>query len=86
MEKNKWVWSRDVDGNQVPVQALPKSVGLANFADDKYRSLMYFSRDIGFAAGTIPFQEFYWGAGSATPRPSTSPTGIAMISPATWAP
>ncbi|MFF1550969.1 ParB/Srx family N-terminal domain-containing protein [Rhodococcus erythropolis] len=62
MEKNKWVWSRDVDGNQVPVQSLPKSVGLANFADDKYRSLMYFSRDIGFAAGSIPFQEFYWGA------------------------
>lgn len=62
MEKNKWVWTRDVDGNQVSVQSLPKGVGLANFADDKYRSLLYFARDIGFAPGSIPFQEFYWGA------------------------
>lgn len=62
MEKNKWVWTRDVDGNQVSVQSLPKGVGLANFADDKYRSLLYFARDIGFTPGSIPFQEFYWGA------------------------
>lgn len=62
MKKNKWVWDHDVDGNTVPVEQLPAGVGLANFADDKYRSLMYFSRDIGFTAGTIPFQEFYWGA------------------------
>ncbi|MDI9916581.1 ParB/Srx family N-terminal domain-containing protein [Rhodococcus sp. IEGM 1379] len=62
MEKNKWVWARDVDGNPVSVQSLPKGVGLANFTDDKYRSLMYFARDIGFTSGSIPFQEFYWGA------------------------
>jgi hypothetical protein len=62
MQQNGWVWTRDVDGNEVPVNKLPASVGLANFADDRYRSLMYFVRDIGFKPDTIPFQEFYWGA------------------------
>ncbi|MFC4603110.1 ParB/Srx family N-terminal domain-containing protein [Rhodococcus kronopolitis] len=62
MKKNGWVWNHDVDGKEVPVTSLPAGVGLANFADDRYRSLMYFARDIGFTPGTIPFQEFYWGA------------------------
>lgn len=62
MKRNKWVWDRDVDGNPVAVESLPAGVGLVNFADDRYRSLMYFARDIGFTAGTVPFQEFYWGS------------------------
>ncbi|WP_430333122.1 ParB-like protein [Rhodococcus sp. ACT016] len=62
MKQNKWVWDRDVDGNPVAVEKLPDGIGLTNFADDRYRSLMYFARDIGFTAGTIPFQEFYWGS------------------------
>lgn len=62
MKDNGWVWNRDVNGNEVAVTSLPAGVGLANFADDRYRSLMYFGRDIGYAAGTIPFQEFYWGS------------------------
>ncbi|WP_137723712.1 ParB/Srx family N-terminal domain-containing protein [Prescottella subtropica] len=62
MKRNKWVWDRDVDGDPVAVEALPDGVGLAKFADDPYRSLLYFARDIGFASGTVPFQEFYWGA------------------------
>lgn len=62
MKRNKWVWDRDVDGNPVAAESLPHGVGLANFADDRFRSLTYFARDIGFTAGTVPFQEFYWGA------------------------
>lgn len=62
MKQNGWVWLKDVNGNPIKEHQLPQSVGLANFADDKYRSLMYFGRDIGYTAGTIPFQEFYWGA------------------------
>ncbi len=62
MVARKWVWLKDVNGNDVNFNKLPKSVGLANFANDKYRSLMYFSRDIGYSTdGAIPFQEFYWG-------------------------
>lgn len=61
MEANKWVWLRDVDGNRVKATDLPTGVGLANFENDKYRSLLYFARDIGYAPGSIPFQEFSWG-------------------------
>jgi len=59
---NKWVWLEDPQGNPVTVNKLPTSVGLKNFQDDKFRSLLYFARDIGYASGTVPFQEFYWGA------------------------
>ncbi|MGW4351131.1 ParB/Srx family N-terminal domain-containing protein [Nocardia sp. NPDC004582] len=62
MKANGWTWLKDVNGNAIKENALPKSVGLANFADDKYRSMMYFARDIGFHEGTLPFEEFYWGA------------------------
>ncbi|WP_040810360.1 ParB/Srx family N-terminal domain-containing protein [Nocardia concava] len=61
MKQNGWVWLKDVNGNAVNEHQLPKALGLANFADDKYRSVMYFARDIGYTVGTIPFQEFYWG-------------------------
>jgi len=62
MERNQWVWLRDVAGNPVTVNQLPRGVGLANFADDRYRSILYFARDIGYTAGSLPFQEFYWGS------------------------
>lgn len=62
MRANKWVWLENPEGKRVAVNKLPKSLGLANFQDDKYRSLLYFARDIGYTAGTVPFQEFYWGA------------------------
>jgi hypothetical protein len=61
MEANKWVWLRDVDGLPVKATDLPTGVGLAKFENDKYRSLLYFARDIGYAPGSIPFQEFSWG-------------------------
>ncbi|MFD0503187.1 ParB-like protein [Streptomyces chiangmaiensis] len=37
-------------------------LGLANFTNDKYRSVLYFGRDIGYAQNGLPFQEFYWGS------------------------
>ncbi|MBS3180998.1 ParB/Srx family N-terminal domain-containing protein [Leucobacter manosquensis] len=62
MIANQWTWLEQVDGAPITPADLPASVGLGNFADDPNRSLLYFARDIGFASGTIPFQEFYWGA------------------------
>lgn len=63
MQENRWVWLRDVDGDPITPAQLPGSVGLANFEDDRARSIMYFARDIGYTAdGAVPFQEFYWGA------------------------
>lgn len=62
MIANKWTWLEQVDGSAITPDQLPAAVGMKNFADDPNRSLLYFARDIGFASGTIPFQEFYWGA------------------------
>lgn len=61
MQAKGWVWLKDVAGNAITVDQLPKSLGLASFADDNYRSMMYFARDIGYTVGDLPFQEFYWG-------------------------
>lgn len=61
MVANKWTWLKDASGNTITPAQLPTSVGLANFQNDEYRSLLYFGRDIGYSAGSIPFQEFYWG-------------------------
>jgi len=62
MQRNQWVWLRDVAGNPITANQLPSGVGLANFADDKYRSILYFARDVGYTPGSLPFQEFYWGS------------------------
>nr|WTB34148.1 ParB/Srx family N-terminal domain-containing protein [Streptomyces sp. NBC_00830] len=62
MQAHKWVYLRNPDGSPITVNKLPTSVGLANFTDDKYRSLLYFGRDIGYAQNGLPFQEFYWGS------------------------
>ncbi|WP_427886817.1 ParB-like protein [Kribbella sp. GL6] len=61
MQANKWTYLRDPEGNPVSVNKLPNNVGLANFQNDKYRSLLYFGRDIGYAQNGLAFQEFYWG-------------------------
>ncbi|WP_084627120.1 ParB/Srx family N-terminal domain-containing protein [Pseudoclavibacter soli] len=61
MVDNKWTWLKDASGNTITPAQLPTSVGLSNFQNDEYRSLLYFGRDIGYEAGSIPFQEFYWG-------------------------
>ncbi|GLW96598.1 ParB/Srx family N-terminal domain-containing protein [Microtetraspora sp. NBRC 16547] len=69
MRAHKWVWLRDPNGKPVTVNKLPTGVGLANFADDKYRSLLYFGRDIGYSQNGLPFQEFYWGSWARDAKP-----------------
>ncbi|MBS1907540.1 MAG: chromosome partitioning protein ParB [Actinobacteria bacterium] len=62
MQANKWTWLRDVNGDAITPAQLPANVGLASFQDDRFRSILYFARDIGYASdGAVPFQEFYWG-------------------------
>ena len=62
MQADKWTWLRDVNGDAITPAQLPANVGLSNFEDDRFRSILYFARDIGYSAdGAVPFQEFYWG-------------------------
>ncbi|WP_030756352.1 ParB/Srx family N-terminal domain-containing protein [Streptomyces griseus] len=69
MQENKWVYLRGPEGAPVKVNKLPTGVGLANFEDDQYRSLLYFGRDIGYEQNGLPFQEFYWGSWVRDARP-----------------
>ncbi|MFE6996437.1 ParB-like protein [Microbacterium sp. NPDC057659] len=60
MQQNGWTYLKDAEGDAITPKQLPTSVGLDNFEDDRLRSLLYFGRDIGYTAGSVPFQEFYW--------------------------
>ncbi|WP_406115282.1 ParB/Srx family N-terminal domain-containing protein [Streptomyces sp. NBC_01014] len=63
MQENKWVWLRDENNRPITTDQLPQHLGLAYFHDDRYRSLVYFTRDIGYQApdDAAEFLEFQWG-------------------------
>ncbi len=61
------VWLRDGDNNAITPEQLPTRVGMMHedqpggMAEDAYRSLVYFTRSIGYDNGGLPeFAEFYW--------------------------
>jgi hypothetical protein len=64
MRDRGWTWLQDAEGNPVEPQKLPASLGLKQFANDQYRGVLYFVRDVGYAQDDADpyFQEFYWGA------------------------
>lgn len=63
MQSRGWTWLRDADGNAVAPEQLPTSLGLDQFANDQYRGVLYFVRDVGYSQDddSPAFQEFYWG-------------------------
>ena len=63
MQDRGWTWLRDADGNAVAPEQLPTSLGLKQFANDRYRGVLYFARDVGYSQDddSPAFQEFYWG-------------------------
>jgi hypothetical protein len=63
MEKQQWTWLRDTNDAVITPDKLPTSLGLSNFANDEYRAVLYFARDIGYEqrASNATFLEFYWG-------------------------
>lgn len=60
IDRNTWLF--DVQDQPITVQQLPPSLGMDNFADDQYRSLIYFAREISWdkPKQPVPFLEFYW--------------------------
>lgn len=64
MKKNKLVWLRNAEGAEITPSQLPQSLGMKQFGNDQYRSVLYFGRDIGYKqlADNATFQEFYWGS------------------------
>ncbi|WP_435194005.1 ParB/Srx family N-terminal domain-containing protein [Streptomyces sp. NRRL F-5630] len=63
MRARHWVWLRDEHGAPVTTDQLPTRLGLSRFHDDPYRSLVYFTRDIGYTApeDAAEYLEFLWG-------------------------
>ncbi|XAW90434.1 ParB/Srx family N-terminal domain-containing protein [Vibrio sp. CDRSL-10 TSBA] len=67
MAKDGNTWLFDQNGQAISYQQLPAALGLSNFANDQYRSLMYFTRDISWdkPKQPVPFLEFYWSKETA---------------------
>lgn len=63
MEENNNLWLYDAQFHSINKTQLPESLGLENFHNNLYRSLVYFSRDIAWdkPKPAINFVEFYWG-------------------------
>ncbi|MDT0494504.1 ParB/Srx family N-terminal domain-containing protein [Streptomyces griseus] len=64
MTAEKKVWLRDENNRPLGVEQLPSRLGISNFRDDPYRSLVYFTRGIGYEVpdGATEFLEFSWGS------------------------
>lgn len=62
MVKDGNTWQYDLNGEPITPQDLPTGFGMSNFDDDRYRSLMYFSRGVSWnkPKSPVPFLEFYW--------------------------
>ncbi|MGK5074804.1 ParB/Srx family N-terminal domain-containing protein [Janthinobacterium sp. ZB1P44] len=60
-EENK-VWLKDGKNQAITPRQLPSAIGLASLGDDPYRSLVYFTRGIGYEPPehATEFLEFYW--------------------------
>ena len=72
MRANKFVWLKLPDGSSITPADLPRQLGLSNgLKDDPYRSLVYFTREVGYNKPVNPaeFLEFYWSEWlQASPR------------------
>ncbi|KVD71216.1 chromosome partitioning protein ParB [Burkholderia sp. ABCPW 14] len=63
MQSRGYTRLKDGDGRPIAPDQLPAGLGLAlGMQDDRYRSLVYFTRDIGYAkpAQATDYLEFYW--------------------------
>ncbi|MNX51799.1 putative ParB-like nuclease [compost metagenome] len=68
MVDERRAWLRDGQNQPITVDQLPARLGLPNeqepggMQEDRYRSLVYFTRDIAYSNGDLPeFAEFLWG-------------------------
>lgn len=75
MESHGYTRLKDANGQTITASQLPAALGLSNgMQNDVYRSLVYFTRDIGYSKPTpsTDFLEFYWADWLRTAFPLTS--------------
>lgn len=66
MAQARKVWLKDGNGLAIDPQRIPERLGLQHLANDPYRALVYFTREVGYdkpRSGEVApeFLEFYWG-------------------------
>ena len=66
MAQARKVWLKDGNGHAIDPQQIPSQLGLQHLANDPYRALVYFTREVGYdkpRSGEVApeFLEFYWG-------------------------
>ncbi|RRV28401.1 hypothetical protein EGJ23_06995 [Pseudomonas sp. o96-267] len=66
MAQARKVWLKDGNGQAIDPQQIPSQLGLQHLANDPYRALVYFTREVGYdkpRSGEVApeFLEFYWG-------------------------
>lgn len=86
MRAENKVWLKNGRNQTITPQQLPPSIGLASLGDDPYRSLVYFTREIGYKppAQATEFLEFYW-AGWLRGKPALDLARIDLLDPAAYA-
>lgn len=62
MRAENKVWLKDGRNQAITPQQLPAAIGLPSLGDDRYRALVYFTREIGYEPPdrATEFLEFYW--------------------------
>ncbi|MBA4289522.1 MAG: hypothetical protein C0439_11205 [Pseudomonas sp.] len=66
MQAARKVWLKDGQGQVISPEQIPAQLGLASLADDPFRALVYFTREVAYdkpRSGEVApeFLEFYWG-------------------------
>lgn len=63
MKAQQYAWLFDAQQQPITPAQLPARVGLATMQDDPYRSLVYFTRGLGYSNTNVSeFAEFYWAS------------------------
>ena len=86
MRAENKVWLKNGRNQAITPQQLPPAIGLAALGDDPYRSLVYFTREIGYKppAQATEFLEFYW-AGWLRDKPALDLARIDLLDRAAYA-
>ena len=86
MRQENKVWLKDGRNQPITPQQLPPSIGLQALGDDPYRSLVYFTRGVGYEAPehATEFLEFYW-ADWLRGKPGLDLAHVNLLDPAAYA-
>ncbi|WP_071324164.1 ParB/Srx family N-terminal domain-containing protein [Janthinobacterium sp. 1_2014MBL_MicDiv] len=86
MRAENKVWLKDGRNQPIAPQQLPAAIGLQSLGDDRYRALVYFTREVGYEPPdhATEFLEFYW-ADWLRGKPALDLARIDLLNPAAYA-